>query len=166
VEGAVGERSNNERLKAALADGTLDLVASDHSPAPPAIKELESGNLLKAWGGIAGLQFLLPASWTALRGTLPLEQFIPLLTGAPARLLGLDGRKGFLRAGYDADLTIWQPEASFRADISHLEHRHKISPYLERELAGLVQYTFIGGDSVFSAGRLHQQPNGKWLFRK
>ncbi|MDB5251391.1 MAG: allantoinase, partial [Flaviaesturariibacter sp.] len=55
--------SNNRMLKEALRDGILDFVASDHSPAPPALKEIGSGNLKSAWGGIAGLQLLLPASW-------------------------------------------------------------------------------------------------------
>ncbi len=73
----IRERENNELLKEALAGGTLDFITTDHSPAPPAIKELQSGNLKKAWGGIAGLQFLLPASWTAMKEKISIEKFIP-----------------------------------------------------------------------------------------
>ena len=61
----IRESANNEKLWQALKDGTLDFVASDHSPAPPELKEIESGNFKKAWGGIAGLQFTLPVFWTA-----------------------------------------------------------------------------------------------------
>ncbi len=59
----IRERANNELLWEALKDGTLDFVATDHSPAPPDIKEQQSGDFMKAWGGIAGLQFLLSGFW-------------------------------------------------------------------------------------------------------
>ena len=79
-------------MKEALLNGTLDFLASDHSPAPPNIKEIETGNLQKAWGGIAGLQFLLPAGWTALKSTVTLEEFIPLVTENPAHFLKVQDR--------------------------------------------------------------------------
>ena len=52
---------------AAVLDGSIDAVSSDHSPAPPSLKKTDSGDFLAAWGGISGLQYLLPATWTALR---------------------------------------------------------------------------------------------------
>ncbi|TCJ19620.1 allantoinase AllB [Flaviaesturariibacter flavus] len=162
----IRERANNEKLKAALGDGTLDLVASDHSPAPPDIKELQTGNLLKAWGGIAGLQFLLPASWTALRNVLTLEEFIPLLTEAPANFLRAGHRKGYLRAGYDGDLVIWNPEEQFVTSVAGLKHRHKISPYLDRQLYGKVQHTIIGAGYDSTDTQQPKQPKATWLFRK
>ena len=64
----IREQANNQALKEALKAGVLDFITTDHSPAPPSIKELDSGDLQKAWGGIAGLQFLLSGSWTALQG--------------------------------------------------------------------------------------------------
>lgn len=94
----IREKQNNDALKKALAEGVLDFITTDHSPAPPAIKELESGNLLKAWGGIAGLQFLLPASWTAIKENISIEKFIPLLTERPAGFLKAE-KKGKLEAG-------------------------------------------------------------------
>jgi allantoinase len=161
----IREKANNDLLKAALKDGTLDFIASDHSPAPPDIKELQSGNLLKAWGGIAGLQFLLSASWSALRDSMPLETFIPLLTEAPARFLRLDGRKGHIRAGYDADLVLWNHEEKFTTGVAGLRHRHHISPYLERPLYGAVKSTVVAGQN-FAAGEQNQKTAGTWLFRK
>ena len=58
----IREKANNEQLKNAFVTGVLDFITTDHSPAPPYIKEIETGNLKKAWGGIAGIQFLLTAS--------------------------------------------------------------------------------------------------------
>ena len=95
----IREKENNELLKDALLNGILDFITTDHSPAPAAIKEIASGNLQKAWGGVAGLQFLLPASYTALKEKISLEQFILLLTEHPAVFLKLDNRKGFLKVG-------------------------------------------------------------------
>ncbi|RYY90975.1 MAG: allantoinase AllB [Chitinophagaceae bacterium] len=162
----IREAANNELLRQALKEGTLDFIASDHSPAPPTIKELESGNLLRAWGGIAGLQFLLSAGWTALRGTMSLEAFIPLVTEAPARFLRMEHRKGFLRPGCDADFVIWNPEETVTTDAAHLQHRHKISPYLDRQLYGKVQLTVIGAGYTASPTQLPKQPEATWLFRK
>ena len=65
----IRERANNERLWQALKDGIIDFVATDHSPAPPALKELSSGDFMKAWGGISSIQFALPVLWTAAKDT-------------------------------------------------------------------------------------------------
>jgi allantoinase len=150
----IREKDNNELLKAALVNGTLDFIATDHSPAPPAIKEITSGNLQKAWGGIASLQFLLPASWTSMKEKMPLEQFIPLLTEHPAVFLKLDNRKGFLKVGYDADITIWNPEEKFTVEAEQILFRHTISPYIGEEFNGTVQQTIVNGNTVFSKGAI------------
>lgn len=145
----IREKENNELLKNALKTGALDFITTDHSPAPPDIKEIESGDLKKAWGGIAGLQFLLPASWTSLRNMMSLEEFIPLLSEHPARFLNLQNRKGRLETGFDADLTIWNPEGQFEVTENEIRHRHKISPYIGKKMFGTVQQTFVNGVSVY-----------------
>ena len=145
----IREKENNDLLKQALANGTLDFITTDHSPAPPAIKEIESGNLKKAWGGIAGLQFLLPASWTALKENMPLEKFIPLLTEKPALFLKVNNNKGSIKVGYDADLTIWNPEQKELVQEQDILHRHKISPYIGEELYGAIQQTYVNGILVY-----------------
>lgn len=150
----IREKQNNEILKAAFVNGTLDFIATDHSPAPPAIKEMGSGNLQKAWGGIAGLQFLLPVAYTALKKTINLEQFIPLLTEHPAQFLKLNNRKGYLKAGYDADIVIWQPGEKFTVRAEDILHRHKISPYIGEELDGVVEETIVNGTIVFRKGSI------------
>ena len=87
------------------------MVASDHSPSPPALKQTKSGDFLRAWGGISSLQVSLAATWTgaSARGC-SLNQLVEWLCRAPARLAGFD-RKGAVEVGYDADLVVWDPEA-------------------------------------------------------
>ena len=148
----IRSRANNQALAEGLKSGILDFVATDHSPAPPHIKELESGNLMRAWGGIAGLQFLLPATWTALMNTMSLESVIPLLTEKPARMLRLDSRKGYIRPRYDADLIIWDPTQKFTVRQEDILHRHKASPYVGKELYGRVINTIVNGTTVFGPG--------------
>lgn len=145
----IREKENNDMLKQALKTDVLDFISTDHSPAPPDIKAIASGDLTKAWGGIAGLQFLLPASWTALKGTLTAEEFIPLITSRPARFLGLHHRKGRIAVGYDADLVCWDPGECFVVQEKDIQHRHTISPYTGQKLFGAVQKTFVNGEKVF-----------------
>jgi len=162
----IREKENNQLLIEALLDGVLDFITSDHSPAPPGIKELTSGDLNKAWGGIAGLQFLLPASWTALRMNMSLEQFIPLLTFMPARFLNLHSRKGKINIGYDADLVIWRPEESFEVRKEDIRHRHKISPYIGESLFGTIQTTIVNGQLVYDKKLIKNTKHGRVILNK
>lgn len=150
----IREKENNEQLKEALANGVLDFITTDHSPAPPDIKELETGNLQKAWGGIAGLQFLLPASWTAMKDKLSIEKFIPLLTEQPAKFLQVDKRKGKLQVGYDADIVIWNVDEKFEVKPKEILHRYDCSPYNGQHLFGTVQQTIVNGNTVFLKGAI------------
>jgi len=145
----IREKANNDLLKDALNKKILDFIASDHSPAPPVIKEMESGNLQKAWGGIAGLQFLLTASWTSLKAKMPLEKVIPLLTEKPAEFLQIDREKGFIKEGHDADFTIWSPEENFIVKEESIFHKHKMSPYAGKKLYGVVHQTIVNGITVY-----------------
>lgn len=159
-------KTNNQLLKRALKNGDLDFLATDHSPSPPELKEIESGNLQKAWGGIAGLQFLLPSSWTSLKKELSLEEFIPLLTENPAKFLGIEDRKGKLGIGCDADLVVWSPESTFTAKKENLYHNHKISPYLECDFYGKVMQTYVDGKLVFDKNQIVQKNVGQWILKK
>ena len=162
----IRERENREKLWDALGEGVIDLIATDHSPAPPAMKGTDSGDFLQAWGGIASLQLSLPAVWTPARQHgFGLEHLAEWLCRGPARLAGLSDRKGAIAVGYDADLVIWEPEASFRVDPAQLHHRHKLTPYAGRELAGVVRTTFLRGEVVYDDGKFSPQPQGKILRR-
>jgi len=152
----IREKNNNDLLKDALSNGILDFITSDHSPAPRNIKEIESGNLQRAWGGIAGLQFLLHAGWSSLKEILSLENFIPLLTERPAQFLQLDKQKGFIKEGYDADFTIWSPEEDFVVKEESIFHKHKISPYVGRQLSGVIYQTIVNGITVYHDKKIIQ----------
>ena len=159
----IREQTNNNRLIDGIKKGVIDFITTDHSPAPPDIKELETGNFQKAWGGISGLQFLLSASWTALKSNLTLEEFIPLLTSNPARFLGLDHQIGFIKKGYFADCTIWNPETDFIVQKESIEHRHNISPYVGRELFGEVYSTIVNGHVVFEKNAFKTLRKGRLI---
>lgn len=159
-------KENNLRLKQALKKGILNFITSDHSPAPPEIKQLDSGNLATAWGGIAGLQFLLPASFTAMQAEMSLNEFIPLLTEKPAQFIGVEQKKGYLKPGFDADITVWKPEKVFEIKTEHIFHRHKPTPYLDKHLSGKVVSTYVNGALVFNNEKIISLNNGKWLLKK
>ncbi len=161
----IRERANNAALKRAFLTGVLDFVTTDHSPAPPAIKEMESGNLKKAWGGIAGIQFLLSGSWTALKEIMTVEQFIPLVTSKPAAFIKSDS-KGIIAKGKHADLVIWNPELVFKVEEDHIYFKHKISPFIGQSLSGLVLETIVNGESVYSNQSIQHKNRGKWLLKK
>ena len=109
----IRERDHRERLWQALSGGDIDLIATDHSPSPPALKRLDAGDFVGAWGGIASLQLGLAAVWTgaSARG-VSIEPLARWLSRAPARLAGLDNVKGAIEVGCDADLVIWDPDAT------------------------------------------------------
>lgn len=149
----IREAANRERLWQGLRDGLLAQVVTDHSPAPAALKCVDSGDFARAWGGIASLQLGLSAVWTeaAPRGfTVP--EVVRWMAEAPARLVGLEGRKGSIRVGGDADLVVWDETAPFVVDPAALAHRHPVTPYAGRALRGRVRETWLRGRCVYRDG--------------
>ena len=146
-------RSAAERdaLWDALIEGDIDLVASDHSPCPPSMKE-SGGDFFGAWGGIASLQLTLPAVWTGARarGVKP-ERIAEWMCDRTAQLAGLSGKRGVIAEGGDADITIWNPDGRFVVAGKSLLHRHPVTPYEGRELFGKVEMTLVGGRTVFES---------------
>jgi allantoinase len=162
----IRERENREKLWEGLGDGTLDFVVTDHSPCPPAMKLVEEGDFLRAWGGIASLQLSLPAVWTEARARgYAVTHLAKWLCEGPARLAGLAGRKGSIAVGGDADFVIWDAEAKFRVEPAQLHHRHKVTPYAGRELCGRVETTFLRGRKIFERGEFSAGPVGHVLHR-
>jgi allantoinase len=147
-----------------LTDGTIDFIATDHSPAPPALKHLDDGDFLLAWGGIASLQISLPVVWTGMqeRG-IELERLSRWLALHPARLAGLQGRKGAIAEGYDADLVIWDPDAEFTVDRAALYHRHPVTPYHGARLRGRVHTTFLRGEVIYRDNEMAGAPLGRLI---
>jgi len=162
----IRERDNREKLWSALQGATIDFVASDHSPCPPAMKLHEQGDFLRAWGGIASLQLGLPVIWTEARSRgYALIDVVRWMCSNPANLAGLAAQKGAIAVGYDADLVIFDPEKSFRVEPSELRHRHKLTPYAGRELTGAVEATFLRGQLIFEDGKISETLRGHVLRR-
>ena len=168
----IREASHREALWDGLASGALDLVATDHSPAPPALKT--PGDFARAWGGIASLELSLAATYTSLKAQLSrlsvessdvsvLCQLARWLSAAPASLAGLGERKGRIAEGFDADLVVWDPDVDFVVDPARLQQRHKVTPYAGRSLFGTVLTTFVRGERVWDKHRLARAYGGRLL---
>lgn len=153
--------SDRDALWQALADGRIDIVSSDHSPAEPAMK---SGDLIAAWGGIAGVQSTLAVLLDrALAGHGPTWQRIAALVAAtPAHRFRLAG-KGSLAPGHDADLVLIDPAASTTLEAAHLQQRHPLTPYLGRTFRGAVRRTIRRGDTIFADGRITASSLGRLI---
>jgi len=149
----IRSRDNREKLWQGLKDGVIDLVATDHSPCPPAMKRLDEGSFKTAWGGISSLSLALPVIWTeASQRGFTMIDLTRWMSQGPARLAGCHARKGRISEGCDADLVIFEPEAEFVVTEDRLHYRHPVSPYLGEKLRGVVKATYLRGRPVFSGG--------------
>jgi allantoinase len=144
----IRNRAQSEMLWDALKEGVLSMVVSDHSPAPADLKA--TGDFSTAWGGISSLELRLPLTWTGARergfGLVELTEWLAL---APARLAGLDDRKGSLEVGKDADLVIWDPDEPLVVAGETLRHRHPNTPFEGMRLQGRVVSTLLRGEAVY-----------------
>ena len=158
--------TDREGLWRGLIDGSIDLIATDHSPAPPMMKHFEDGDFLRAWGGIASLQVGLSAVWTAAiaRG-LAISRVADWMCAAPARLAGLGTFKGRIAPGHDADLVVFDPDEEWIVSGGALEHRHPVTPYEGLRLRGRVCTTILRGNIVSDAGVVSADPRGRLLSR-
>ena len=162
----IREQENNEQLWQALKDGIIDFVATDHSPAPPDMRQMQTGDFMKAWGGIASIQFALPVLWTAAKKrNATLNDIAKWLCENPAKLIGKQNSKGKIAKGFDADLIVWDHEKTFVITEDIIEHKHKTTPYLNEELSGVVEQTWLAGEKVFDGGMFLHLNRGKLIFK-
>lgn len=159
----IREASNRELLWKGLESGVISMVVSDHSPCTPALKKPETGDFMGAWGGISGLQLGLSVLWTlaAHRGH-SVGDVVRWNALGPARLAGLEQRKGQLAKGFDADVVLWNDEASFQVNPSLIRHKHQVTPYAGRTLCGVVEQTFVGGRLAYSRANGLERPGGRF----
>ncbi|MER8485438.1 amidohydrolase family protein [Mesorhizobium sp. M1322] len=144
----IREASNRDRLWAGIAEGTLDMIVSDHSPCTPAMKEPDTGDFGAAWGGISSLQLGRPVVWSeARRRGHSLADVVRWMAERPAALAGLP-HKGRLAVACDADFAIFAPEQEFVVDPARLHHRHPVTPYAGKALCGVVRETFLRGRRI------------------
>jgi allantoinase len=160
----IRSEENREALWEALRDGVIDLIATDHSPCPPAMKGMEHGRFDKAWGGIASLSVALSVVWTeASRRGFSLSDVARWMGSAPARLVGMENKIGSLGVGREASFVVFDAEASFDVTAENLCFRHKVSPYVGERLMGRVAATYLRGAAVFEDGGLGLACEGREL---
>ncbi|MEN3315115.1 MAG: dihydroorotase [Acidimicrobiaceae bacterium] len=133
-----------DAVKAALADGTLDAIATDHAPHAPEDKELPFD---QAPPGMLGLETALALALGEL--DLPIEAVLALLSWQPARIAGLDAAHGGpVAEGRPANLCVIDPAATWEVDAAHLASRSRNTPYHGRKLTGRVRHTVLFGEPV------------------
>ncbi|KAL1677272.1 hypothetical protein EV122DRAFT_252652 [Schizophyllum commune] len=164
----IREAANREELWAALKDGTIDCIVSDHSPSVAELKCLDDGNIMKAWGGCSSLGLGLSLLWTEAqkRGDIALADIVRWTSRKTAEHAGLAARKGQLREGYDADLVIFDPDASWTVTKEQMNFKNKLSPYEGLTLRGRVEQTWLRGGlayDVASSDQFASQPRGQLL---
>jgi allantoinase len=159
----IRSHANREGLWQGLRDGVIDLIATDHSPCPPSMKQ---GDFRQAWGGIASLSVAISVVWTEMRERgLALEDLARWMSAQPAKLAGLEERKGAIAPGWDADLVVFDPEKEFTLGTDSLHYRHLVSPYLGEKLRGQVNATFVRGVAVYKDGSFPDPPVGREQIR-
>lgn len=142
-----------EDLWTAVANGEINVIASDHSPAPASMKVI-TDNIFEGWGGISGAQSTLNIMLTEghFKRNLPLEKIVELTATNPAKIFGLS-TKGTIAVDYDADLTLVDLNESFELKKEDLFYRHQHSPYVGMTFKGKVKTTIVGGKVVFENGQ-------------
>ena len=157
-------KENQQQLWQGLRDEIIDMVVTDHSPCPPAMKHEDTGRFDQAWGGIASLSLALSIINTecANRG-LTLDHIARWMSSAPADLAGISHRAGALQAGRNANFVIFNTDAEFTVTPDSLHYRHAISPYLNETLRGAVKATYLRGEVVYREGNFAPRPSGREL---
>lgn len=162
----VRTRDHADATLAALADGAIDVVGTDHSPHTHEEKRYADrmGDVWAATPGWPGLETTVSLMLTAVHdGRLSLERYAYCQSEGPARAWNLWPRKGNLRPGADADITIVDLERRGAFDESALHSRHPLSPFHGRPYTGAPVCTIVGGEVVAQDGELvAETPKGRF----
>jgi allantoinase len=148
------DHSERDALWASVLRGEVDVIGSDHSPCPPEMKQRE--NFFEIWGGIAGVQWTLPA---LIDKGLDSIRLAALTSSNAARRFGIDQR-GVIEPGAYADLALVDLNASQVVREESLFQRHRITPYLGMRLRGVVAKTIRRGEVIYSDGTITARTPG------
>ena len=154
-------KQDNEALWEGLRDGTIDTVATDHSPFTPADKDPGWDDIWQATPGFPGVDILTPFMiGAALDGKLPVERAVALVTANPADIFGLAPRKGRLLPGADADLTLYDPSGAGVVDPTTWQTRASAAGRVWQgyPLTGRVASTIVRGTVVYDRGEIVGSP--------
>lgn len=159
----IREKSNQDLLWQGLLDGTINCVVSDHSPCTPDLKNIDSGDIENAWGGISGLQFGLSLMWTEAKTRgMSLSALVLLMSTRNAEFIQRPD-KGAISIGRQADLVVFDPEASFLIRPEIIHHKHKVSPYIGRTVHGVVKSTWLAGHCIYQDNKFIGSARGRAL---
>jgi allantoinase len=155
-------KENQQQLWRGLRDGIIDMVVTDHSPCPPAMKREDSGRFDLAWGGIASLSLAPSVIHTECRRRgFTLDDIVRWMSSAPAALAGISHRAGSLQPGREANFVVFDTDAEFPVTTEKLHYRHAISPYLNETLRGAVKATYLRGEGIYRDGSFASKPSGR-----
>ena len=155
----IRDATTRDRLWDHLLAGEVTLVASDHSPCLAGMKTRGDRDIWEAWGGVTGIQSLLPVMLTegVHRRGMRLAAVARVLAAAPARLLGLWPRKGAIAPGAHADVALVDLDREWTFDLDRLQARSGLSPYVGRTFRGAVVRTLVRGVTVFDDGEFIEE---------
>ena len=154
------EVAEKEDLWSHVLSGNVDVIGSDHSPAPLSMKQ--GPDFFRIWGGIAGVQSTLAVLITEghFNRGLSLDKVADFVARRPAELYRLFN-KGSLTVGKDADISLIDLAASHRLRVEDLLQRHKISPYIGSTFRGIVRRTMLRGKTIFESGKIISSAKGQ-----
>ena len=159
VNPPVREKSDHEPLWRALADGLIDMIATDHAPHAP--EEKTRNDIWTVDCGFPGVETQMPLMLTEVaRGRFSIRDYVRWSAANPARIWGLAPRKGAIRPGADADIAIVDLAARWTIDDMKLQSRSKITPWHGREVRGLPLHTLVRGRFVMRDRRLQADARG------
>jgi len=159
VNPPVREKHNQEPLWRALADGTIDMIATDHAPHTP--EEKTRNDIWTVDCGFPGVELQMPLMLTAVsEGRLSISDYVRLSAANPAKIWGLYPRKGTIQPGADADLALVDLRRSWTIDDAKLQSRSKISPWHGRPVKGLPIHTLVRGKFVMRDRALMDSARG------
>ena len=158
-----------EALWKCVQAGLVDTIGSDHSPCALGQKTTGDKNIWKAWGGISGIQTMLPVMYSegvVKRGLAP-SRLVNLLSYNPAKLFGLYPRKGVLQPGSDADIVLFDPKKKWVIRKENLLYRNRHSPFIGKKVTGSVEITILRGKIIYRSGEIMAPPGtGTFLSRQ
>ena len=168
----IRDSANRDALWDAVQGGRIDLIASDHSPCPAVLKERGNSDIFAAWGGVSGVQAILPAVFTEARrragDALDVRKVAGFLawrlSAKPADRFGLGARKGRIKAGADADIVLFDPDREWTLEPAAVQTRSGLTPYAGRRFSGAVVRTLVRGTTVFHEDEFPAAPgHGRFI---
>ncbi len=161
-------RAMVEEMWSLVKDGVVDIIASDHSPCLESDKLQGSDNIWQAWGGITGIQTMLPAILTegVHKRSLSLLQVVQMMSIHPAKTYGVYPEKGSLIPGTDADFIIVDLDKEWTLEADALLSKNKHSAYVGEKFKGYVEKTFVRGNLVYQQGEVVAKPGFGKAIRK